>query len=62
LKQIDKLAAMKYDDESNSFKEIWVMFPIAALFIEAAVVGIVCLFFLLLMVVAGVKQIFDDRE
>lgn len=32
------------------------------LFIEAAVVGIVCAVFLILFVVAGIKQILDNRE
>lgn len=35
---------------------------ISTLFIEAAVVAVVCVFFLILMVVAGIKQILDDRE
>lgn len=35
---------------------------IARLFLEAAVVGIVCVFFLILMVVAGIKQIIKDRN
>jgi hypothetical protein len=35
---------------------------IANLYIEAAAVGVVCVFFLILMVVAGVKQILEDRE
>lgn len=34
----------------------------ANLFIEAAVVGVVCVVFLILMVVAGVKQILEDRD
>lgn len=32
----------------------------ASLFIEAAVVGIVCAIFLILFVVAGIKQILSD--
>lgn len=32
------------------------------LFIEAAVVGIICLFFLILFVVAGIRQIYKDRQ
>lgn len=35
---------------------------IAGLFVEATVVGIVCIFFLILFVVAGVKQILEDRD
>lgn len=34
----------------------------AGLFVEAAVVGIVCLVFLVLFVVAGIRQILKDRE
>lgn len=34
----------------------------AGLFVEAAVVGIVCLVFLALFVVAGIRQILKDRE
>lgn len=34
----------------------------ANLFIEAAVVGVVCIVFLILMVVAGVKQILEDHD
>lgn len=29
---------------------------------EAAVVGIICLFFLILFVVAGIRQILKDKE
>ncbi len=32
------------------------------LFLEAAVVGVICLFFMALMVVAGVRQILKDRN
>lgn len=35
---------------------------IASLFMEAAVVGVVCVIFLLLFVVAGIKQLMKDRE
>lgn len=38
------------------------MLIFAGLFIEAAVVGIVCLIFLILFVVAGIRQIIKDRE
>ncbi|NGX43412.1 MAG: hypothetical protein K940chlam7_01709 [Chlamydiae bacterium] len=39
------------------------MLPIVAkLYVEAAVVGIICIIFLLLMVVAGIRQILKDRE
>lgn len=34
----------------------------AGLFMEAAVVGIVCVIFLILFIVAGVKQIFSDTN
>jgi len=33
---------------------------LANLFVEAAVVGIVCIVFLILFVVAGIKQILSD--
>lgn len=38
------------------------MHPIlaASLFVEAAVVGIVCIIFLILFIVAGIKQILSD--
>lgn len=35
---------------------------LAQLFVEAAVVGVVCLVFLILFIVAGVRQILKDRE
>lgn len=35
---------------------------IGSLFVEAAVVGIVCIIFLILFVAAGVKQILSDRD
>lgn len=35
---------------------------LANLFIEAAVVGIVCAVFLILFVVAGIRQMLKDRE
>lgn len=39
------------------------MSPLAAgLFVEAAVVGIVCLVFLILFVVSGIRQILKDRD
>lgn len=34
----------------------------ANLFLEAAVVGIVCLVFLILFVVAGIRQIIKDKK
>lgn len=34
----------------------------ASLYTEAAVVGIVCIIFLILMVVAGVKEILKNRD
>lgn len=34
----------------------------AGLFVEAAVVGIVCIVFLILFVVAGIRQILKDDE
>lgn len=38
------------------------MIIIGALFVEAAVVGIICLIFLILFVVAGFKQIMKEEE
>jgi len=35
---------------------------LADLFMEATVVGIVCIVFLLLFVVAGIKQIFKNKD
>lgn len=35
---------------------------LADLFVEATVVGIVCIVFLILFVVAGIRQILKDRE
>lgn len=35
---------------------------LATLFIEAGVIGIVCAIFLILFVVAGVRQILKDRD
>lgn len=35
---------------------------IASLFVEASVVGIVCVVFLILFVVAGIRQILKDRN
>lgn len=35
---------------------------LAQLFVEAAVVGAVCLVFLILFVVAGIRQILKDKE
>jgi O-antigen ligase len=35
---------------------------LADLFVEAGVVGIVCIVFLILFVVAGIKQIRDDQD
>jgi len=35
---------------------------LADLFIEAAMVGVVCFVFLCLMVVAGIRQIIKDKE
>jgi hypothetical protein len=32
------------------------------LFVEAAVVGVVCIIFLILFVVAGIRQIYKNRE
>lgn len=34
----------------------------AGLFVEAAVVGIVCLVFLILFVVSGIRQILKDKD
>lgn len=35
---------------------------LAALFVEAAVVGIICFIFLILFVVAGIRQIIKEQE
>lgn len=35
---------------------------LASLFVEAAAVGIVCIIFLILMVVSGIRQIKQDRD
>ena len=37
-------------------------YNLGSLFIEAAVVGIICLIFLILFVVAGVRQIIKDQQ
>lgn len=37
-------------------------FYLSTLFVEAALVGVVCVVFLILMVVAGVRQIWKDRH
>lgn len=34
----------------------------ASLFVEAAVVGVVCFVFLVLFVVSGIRQILKDKE
>lgn len=34
----------------------------ANLFVEASVVGVVCIIFLLLFIVAGIRQILKDRD
>ena len=34
----------------------------ASLYVEAAVVGLVCVVFLILFVVAGIRQILKDKE
>ncbi len=39
-----------------------VMFYLANLFVEAAVVGVVCIIFLALMVVSGIRQILHDKD
>lgn len=33
-----------------------------SLFVEAAVVGIVCIIFLILFVIAGIRQIIKDKD
>jgi hypothetical protein len=35
---------------------------LADLFTEAAVVGIVCIIFLILFIIAGIKQIINDKD
>lgn len=49
-------------DLKNLFKGGCVDFIVASLFVEASVVGIVCIIFLLLFVVAGIRQILKDRN
>lgn len=34
----------------------------ATLFVEAAVVGVICFVFLILFIVAGIRQIIKDKE
>ncbi len=38
------------------------MLFLGSLYVEAAVVGIICAIFLILFVVAGIRQILKDRE
>lgn len=38
------------------------MFSLANLFVEAAVVGIICLIFLILFAIAGIRQIIKEQE
>jgi hypothetical protein len=38
------------------------MIMLLALFVEAAVVGVVCIIFLILFVVAGIRQILKERD
>lgn len=45
-----------------SYKKALMHIFFADLFVEAAVVGIVCFIFLILFVVAGIRQILKDRE
>lgn len=35
---------------------------LGSLFVEAAVIGIICIIFLLLFIVAGIRQIIKDRR
>jgi hypothetical protein len=35
---------------------------LADLFVEASVIGIICIIFLILFVVAGIKQIINDKD
>ena len=39
-----------------------ILLPVANLFLEAAVVGAVCLVFLILFIVSGIKQIYSDKN
>ncbi len=38
------------------------MHMLANLFVEAAVVGVICFVFLILFVVAGIRQIIKDKD
>lgn len=38
------------------------MLTLGALFVEAAVVGIICFIFLILFVVAGIRQIMKEED
>lgn len=38
------------------------MIYLASLFVEAAVVGIICIIFLILFVVAGIRQIKKEQD
>lgn len=38
------------------------MMSLAALFVEAAVVGIICIVFLVLFIVAGIRQLIKEQE
>ena len=47
---------------STKIEDTAMMHLLGSLFVEATVVGVVCIFFMILMVVAGIKQILKDRE
>ena len=38
------------------------MYYLGSLFVEAAVVGIICIIFLILFVVAGIRQIIKEQD
>ncbi len=57
------LQGKRFSSKIQSFEwMISMAATLANLFIEAAVVGIVCIVFLILFVVAGIRQILKDRE
>lgn len=59
---IDIRLIFKYPNTLKVSREREMSIALAQLFVEAAVVGIVCIIFLILMVVAGIRQILKDRE
>lgn len=54
------IAIITYFEYNPHSMDIYMLF--GSLFIEAAAVGVVCAVFLILMVVAGIRQIMKDKE